>query len=172
MESRSDSTCYYFTRRSRFPGPSNPSACRTGKLRPSQPSFKLKVLHPHRNAYAKNSLRIILRSGRDLITYIYVVRLQIISPRNFLCNGQSHEIHTKFRLSKCNFLTGRGLHEIYVMSRRLIPQESFDVCNVFELRGHLFQGLILVTRPKYIPLSRDSYSCNLWPSTEVPNARH
>ena len=41
-------------------------------------------------------------------------------------------MHTKFRLSKCNFLTLGGLHEICVVSRKLIPQEFVYACNVFE----------------------------------------
>ena len=44
------------------------------------------------------------------------------SPRIFLCNGQPHQVHTKLWLSKCNFMTSNGLHENYVMSRKLIPQ--------------------------------------------------
>ena len=35
--------------------------------------------------------------------------------------------HAQFRPSKCNFLTRRGLHENYVMSRTLIPPDFFFV---------------------------------------------
>ena len=77
----------------------------------------------------------------------YAMRPQIMSPQMFLCNGQHHELHTKFRFSNCNFLTRCGLHEIYVMSRKLIPQDfsmyvMFLSCGVvFSDRGQLSQAI-------------------------------
>ena len=65
-----------------------------------------------------------------------------MSPPIFLCDGQPHEIHTKFWLSKCNFLTRCGLHEIYAMSRKLTPQN----CSMYAmvLRGGvvIFESLL------------------------------
>ena len=58
-------------------------------------------------------------------------RIKQISP----CNGQPHQLHTKIWLSKCNFSTRNGLHENYVMGRKLILSECFYVCDVFEARG-------------------------------------
>ena len=46
--------------------------------------------------------------------------------------AKTHELHTKFWLSKRNFLTRCGLHEIHAMSQKLIPRDFFYVCNVFE----------------------------------------
>ena len=51
-------------------------------------------------------------------------------PRIFACDGQPHELHIQFRLSKCNFLTRNGLHEGHLRSRTRIPH--YCVCNVFE----------------------------------------
>ena len=53
-------------------------------------------------------------------------------PQIFLCNGQSHSLHTKFRLSKCNFFTRIGWHENYVMSRKLMPPDFICACSVLE----------------------------------------
>ena len=60
---------------------------------------------------------------------------ETISPRIILCNGQFYQLHTKFRLSKCNFLARNGLHEYDVMSQKCIPSELFYVCIAFEGRG-------------------------------------
>ena len=68
------------------------------------------------------------------------MRPKIVSPRTFLCNDQPHQLRTKFRLSKCNFLTRPGLHEIYIMSRKLILQDFLNVCNVFQGRGRQTRG--------------------------------
>ena len=57
----------------------------------------------------------------------YGMRPQTMSTRIFLCNGQPHELHTKNWLSKRNFLTRNGLHEMYVMSRKLVPLD-FLIC--------------------------------------------
>ena len=61
-------------------------------------------------------------------------------PRIFLCNGRPHPIHRKCRLSKCNFLTRRGLHEHDVMNRKLIFTEIFHVYNDFEAKGTRLNG--------------------------------
>ena len=78
---------------------------------------------------------------RSLHIYIYIILWELFSvmagtftpemtsPRICLCNGQPHQLHTKLRLSKCNFLTRNGLHENYVMCRKLIPPECFYVCS-------------------------------------------
>ena len=95
----------------------------------------LTTLHPRRNDYINRSLRIILCNGRTSLHRFYVWDHKLHLP-DFLCNSQSHRLHTKFRLSKCNFLTRCGLHEIYAMSRKLIPLHYFlYVCNVLGRRG-------------------------------------
>ena len=53
-------------------------------------------------------------------------------PQNFLCHGQCHQLHTKLRHSECHFLTRYGLHDIYVMCQKQIPQEFVYVCHIFE----------------------------------------
>ena len=77
---------------------------------------------PDRNHYANNSLRIIC-NGRELITMILCNDAEMISPRFFRCNGQPHQLHTRFRFFNCSFLTRNGLHWKYVMSRKFIPPE-------------------------------------------------
>ena len=55
---------------------------------------------------------------------------KLYPPYFFYVMATPHELHTKFRLSKCNFLTRCGLHESYVMSRKSIPSECCT-CVVF-----------------------------------------
>ena len=58
-------------------------------------------------------------------------------PLNCLCNGQTHELHIKFRQSECNFLTRCGLHEIHTMSWKFHFSRFvfICVCSVFEGQG-------------------------------------
>ena len=93
------------------------------------------IYTPRRNDYIYNSLRVILCNGRGPIAKILYNETVSYVSLDFPCNGQPHELHTKVWLSKCNFLTRCGLHELYAMSRKLIPQECLYVCNVFEWRG-------------------------------------
>ena len=48
-----------------------------------------------RNYQTNSFLRVILCNDRDLITSFFCNDAAIISPRLFLCNGESHSLHTK-----------------------------------------------------------------------------
>ena len=81
-----------------------------------------------------------LCNGQDLTTFL-CNETENPSPRILLCNGQSHELHTKFKLSKRNFLTRCGLHENYAMSRKLNAREVFYVCNDSE--GGVYVSILI-----------------------------
>ena len=72
-----------------------------------------------------------------------VMTPKMISPGICLCNGQPHQLHRKFWLSKCSFMTRNGLHKNYVMIRKLLRQDFSYVCShivVFLRGGVLFIG--------------------------------
>ena len=82
----------------------------------------------------------------DFLAYTPLPKLLHHYPLNFLCNGQPHQLHTSFRLSKCNFLARNGL----------INSPRISLCMYFfEGQGLCFQGVSLLALRDMRDCSRD-----------------
>ena len=88
-------------------------------------------LPPPRNHYINNSLGIIFCSdfGPHYIDF-FCNDTEAIPPRRFLCNGQPHQLHTAFLLSKCSFLMRIGLHEEICNEPKSNSPELFYACTL------------------------------------------
>ena len=92
----------------------------------------------------------------------YVVTPLMMSPRNSLCNGQSHELQTKLWLSKCDLLTRCELHEIYEMSRKFNFPRCFHASNVrgLAVRTPTFRRFTRIDSQRKI-----TYFWSTWPDS-------